>query len=426
MRAAFWGSALFVAYVYFGYAMLLLVWVRLRRHAGPGDARVGTTALTPADDGTDVLPRVSVVIAARNEARRLPARIDNLLALDYPPDRLEIIVVSDGSTDHTEAALARFGTRVSCISLPASGKAAALNAGVAQASGDVLVFADARQTFASDALRALTVPFADPSIGGVSGELILGCETGAGRRGRRDRRSEPGFERHDHERRAAERRGHLASAVGEGVGLYWRYEKLLRGLESEVGSMLGATGAIYALRRSLWRPLPSGTILDDVLAPMRAVLARRRVVFEPRAQAFDYTSPDAATESRRKIRTLAGNVQILWFEPRLLVPGLNPVWLQYISHKVGRLLVPYALMALFASSIALSTGSVFYTAALLAQCAFYLHSGYGAWLEHWQHAQPAGQTVVQRSGKVAFTIVMMNVSAVAGVGAALLGRRVWR
>jgi poly-beta-1,6-N-acetyl-D-glucosamine synthase len=232
--------------------------------------------------------------------------------------------------------------------------------------------------------------------------------------------------RRDHDRRVGERRGDASSSIGDGVGVYWRYEKLLRALESEVGSMLGATGAIYALRRELWRPLPPGTILDDVLAPMRAVLAGRRVVFEPGAQAFDYTSPDATTESRRKVRTLAGNVQILWFEPRLLVPFVNPVWLQYMSHKVGRLLVPYALMALFASSIVLSGSSLFYAFALLSQCAFYLHGGYGAWLEHWQRVHPEPPSMVQRTGKVAFTIVVMNVSAVAGVGAALLGRKVWR
>jgi cellulose synthase/poly-beta-1,6-N-acetylglucosamine synthase-like glycosyltransferase len=218
----------------------------------------------------------------------------------------------------------------------------------------------------------------------------------------------------------------LASTVGDGVGFYWKYEKLLRRLETEVGSMLGATGAIYALRRSLWRPLPPGTILDDVLAPMRAVLAGRRIVFEPAARAFDYTSPDAGAESRRKVRTLAGNVQILWFEPRLVVPILNPVWLQYASHKIGRLLVPYALMALFASSIVLSGTSTLYAVALFAQVAFYLHGGYGAWLEHRMAVAPVNRSLVQRTGAVAFTIVVMNVSAVAGAGAALLGRKVWR
>lgn len=418
MRAVFWVSALFIAYVYAGYPLLLVAWARARRG---GDAPPAPGAVRMPDDS---LPRVSIVIAARNEAHRLPARIENLLALDYPSGRRQIIVASDGSTDRTEAALARFGDLVEYTSIPGGGKAAALNAGVARATGDVLVFADARQSFADDALRALVAPLADPAVGGVSGELILGCETTAGRRGLLDRRAT--LQQYGSERRRGERRGHFASTVGDGVGFYWRYEKTLRRLESDVGSMLGATGAIYALRRSLWRPLPPGTILDDVLAPMRAVLAGSRVCFEPRAHAFDYTPPDASTESRRKIRTLAGNVQILWFEPRLLVPFLNPVWLQYSSHKVGRLLVPYALMTLLASSIVLSGTSLFYGFALFAQCAFYLHGGYGAWLEHWQEVRPAQPSVVQRSGRVAFTIVVMNVSAVAGVGAAIFGRRVWR
>jgi len=273
------------------------------------------------------------------------------------------------------------------------------------------------------ALRRLVAPLADSGVGGVSGELILGAETAAGRRSQ-PRRREIEDEWLDHERRVSDRR--FASTVGEGVGFYWKYEKLLRRLETQVGSMLGATGAIYALRRALWRPLPPGTILDDVLAPMRAVLAGRRIVFEPAARAFDYTSRDTGAESRRKVRTLAGNVQILFFEPRLLVPFLNPVWLQYSSHKIGRLLVPYALMALFASSIALSGTSTLYAFALFAQAAFYLHGGYGAWLEHRMSVAPRNRSLVQRTGAVAFTIVVMNVSAVAGAGSALLGRKVWR
>ena len=119
-------------------------------------------------------------------------------------------------------------------------------------------------------------------------------------------------------------------------------------------------------------------------------------------------------------------VQILWFEPRLLVPVLNPVWLQYASHKIGRLLVPYALMSLFASSLVLADRSLFYTVALFSQVALYLHGGYGAWLEHWHQQTGARKSFVQRTGQVAFTFVVMNVSAVAGVGAALLGRKVWR
>ncbi|HUR33033.1 MAG TPA: glycosyltransferase family 2 protein [Vicinamibacterales bacterium] len=441
MRLLFWGSALFIAYVYVGYAVLLTLWARVRRvgpaEAGPHDRLAGPHdrfagphdySRGPQDRlaGQPDLPSVSIIIAARNEGRRLPARIDNLLSLGYPADRLQIIVVSDGSSDNTPAALAPFGARVCLIEIPPAGKAVALNAGVARATGEVLVFADARQTFADDALHALVAPLSDPRVGGVSGELILGAEGQAGRRSHGDRRGEDDgdVEWMAHNRRTTERR--LTSSVGDGVGFYWKYEKHLRQLESEVGSMLGATGAIYALRRSLWRPLPPGTILDDVLAPMRAVLAGRRIVFEPQAQAFDATSVDAGAESRRKIRTLAGNVQILWFEPRLLVPFLNPVWLQYASHKIGRLLVPYALMILFASSIVLSEQSLVYGFALFCQAAFYLHGGYGAWLEHRQSVVPSRRSLVQRTGAMAFTVVVMNVAAVAGAGAALLGRKVWR
>ena len=295
-------------------------------------------------------------------------------------------MVSDGSTDGTPAVLAAFGDRIEAIALPAGGKATALNAGVAHARHDVLIFADARQTFAPDAVRALVAPLADPRVGGVTGELVLACESTGGRREGTDRRraDAPDWLAIDR-RRQPERRDRLESANAEGVGMYWRYEKTLRRLESAVGSTLGATGAIYALRRSLWRPLPEETLLDDVLAPMRAVLAGRRIVFDDRAMAFDHTPGDPSTESRRKIRTLAGNVQILWLEPRLLLPVVNPVWIQYVSHKVGRLLVPYALITLLAASIALVGQHPFFAFALIAQCTGYLLGGYGAWLEWKAH-----------------------------------------
>ena len=151
-------------------------------------------------------------------------------------------------------------------------------------------------------------------------------------------------------RRWSRRRAAIASTISDGVGLYWRYEKQIRRDESATGSVVGATGAIYAMRRSLWQPLPHDTILDDVLTPMRCVMAGYRVVFEERACAFDRTAPDANAEGRRKLRTLAGNYQLLWLEPRLLLPWRNPLWLQFVSHKVGRLLVAYALPPLFCSA----------------------------------------------------------------------------
>jgi biofilm PGA synthesis N-glycosyltransferase PgaC len=155
--------------------------------------------------------------------------------------------------------------------------------------------------------------------------------------------------------------------------------------------MLGATGAIYAMRRSAWRPLPPGAILDDVLAPMRAVLAGWRAVFEPAARAFDVTAPDTRAEQRRKTRTLAGNWQVLALEPRLLVPVVNPVWIQYVSHKVGRLLVPFALVAVVVSSATLASGSIVAQLAILTQVVFYGLAAWGARLDR-AHASPAGRT----------------------------------
>lgn len=385
MRSVFWLSALMVAYVYAGYPVLLACWARWRPLPAPRPA-------APSDD----LPTVSIVIAARNEAARLAARIENLLALDYPADRRQIIVISDGSSDDTLRVVAAFGPAVETVAAPPRGKASSLNAGVARATGTILVFADARQMFAPDAVRELVAPFTDPAIGGVTGELLLDCEASdvAGRRAGAERRL--WIDRRTREDRGpgrrldVDRRGRIVSTVADGVGLYWAYEKQLRRWESCVGSTLGATGAIYALRRSLYRPLPDNAILDDVLTPMRAVLAGYRVVFSGRAFAFDRAAIDADAEQRRKVRTLAGNVQILGQEPRLLIPVLNPVWLQYVSHKLGRLLVPYALLSLFAASIALSEQAAIYTLALIGQCALYVLGGYGAWLEHRavRRAQP--------------------------------------
>ncbi len=360
MALLFWCAAGLIAYVYGGYPLLLWIWARLR----PRPIVVAHTA--PVG--------VTIIIAVRNEQDRLCARIDNLLQLEYPAALRQIVIVSDGSDDGTEAVVAPYAGLIDFVTTPAGGKALALNAGVARARFDVLVFSDARQLFAPDALVELTRPLQDPAVGGVTGELLLDCESSWRRRAGRPRRRAP-------RPGASDRRRSDASTIADGVGLYWRYEKLLRRLESTVGSTLGATGAIYAVRRALWSPLPADTILDDVLAPMRAVLAGHRVVFNPKARAFDRTACDADTEARRKIRTLAGNFQILWLEPRLLDPRRNPVWLQYLSHKLGRLLVPYALLLLFAASTALAARHGIYLAALIAQCAGYVLAGYGAWLE---------------------------------------------
>jgi poly-beta-1,6-N-acetyl-D-glucosamine synthase len=378
MELTFWLSIAFVAYVYAGYPVVLELWaraIRSRRRTAAGTER------------PRALPGVSIVVAAHNEGFRLAARLDNLRSLDYPPARRQIIVVSDGSTDDTADVVSRYSPYVELIVIPRGGKALALNAGVERAKFDIVVFADARQTFAPDALRQLVTPFSDPAIGGVTGELLLDCESALflNRRVDADRRrgnaaQQPATKV---ERRTnPNRRTLLQSSIADGVGLYWRYEKHLRRLESTVGSTLGATGAIYAIRRALWTPLPADTILDDVLTPMRVVMAGFRVVFDERARAYDRAPADADAESRRKVRTLAGNFQILWLEPRLIAPWRNPVWFQYLSHKIGRLLAPYALLAAFFATVALAQQSVFYLAVLAGEVAFLALAGYGALLEY--------------------------------------------
>jgi biofilm PGA synthesis N-glycosyltransferase PgaC len=348
METLFWISAVLILYVYLGYPAALAVWARV----APAPVR--------REEGRE-LPGVSIVLAARNEEARLRARLDNLLSLDYPAELRQIIVVSDGSDDGTLDVIRSFGDAVESIAITASGKPAALNAGVARARYELLLFADARQMFARDALRHLVADFSDPAVGAVSGELVF-------------------------DRRRTRRPGDplyvvaCESTIAEGVGIYWRYEKWLRRHESLVGSTLGATGAIYAMRRSLWRELPEETLVDDVLTPMRVVLSGKRVVFEPRAQAVDVPAADGAAEMRRKVRTLAGNYQILTLEPRLLVPFVNPVWLQYVSHKIGRLVVPYALVCLLVTSVVMASRHFAYAGVLTAQVLLYALAGYGAYL----------------------------------------------
>ena len=242
--------------------------------------------------------------------------MDSLLALDYPPGLIDIYVLSDGSTDSTAAIAARFADRsVHFQQLPHGGKAAALNAGLALATGEILFLTDVRQALEPGSLRALISCFADPAVGAVSGELII-------------------------------RDG--ATLEEANVGLYWKYEKWLRKRLSALDSVLGATGCIYAMRRGLARPLPPGCLLDDMFLPLQAFFAGYRVVFEEQARAYDYpTSLDS--EFRRKVRTLAGNYQLIGYLPQLLGPA-NRLWLHFVSHKLARLLLPFALLLLLATA----------------------------------------------------------------------------
>ena len=317
----FWAAIALVLYAYVLYPLLVRV---LSRKFG-----------RLPDIGTQT-PPLTVVIAAHNEATRIEARIRDILAQDYPPQHLRVIVVDDGSSDRTAAAAAIADPRVRVLRLGQNqGKAAALDAALAEIVDGLVVFADARQRFAPGALRSLTAPFSDPAVGAVSGELMI---AGAG-------------------------------AAGADIGLYWRMETALREGEARLRWLHGVSGAIHAMRRELVPVLPAGLILDDMYLPLAAVRAGSRVWMAREAVAYDTPSASTGEEFRRKLRTLAGNWQLMARLPWLCNPFRNPVFLAWFSHKFLRLVVPWALIAsLIASAVA---GGTFYAVLFLLQLAGY-------------------------------------------------------
>ncbi len=312
MICLFWCSLFFIAYTYIGYPVTLWLLTKFARY--------------PAAEQNDVtLPSVSVVIAARNEEKQICPRIRNLAEQGYP-GVLEIILVSDNSTDATVAEAERLAGELAEVGISlqiltqcsGSGKPSAVNKGVAAASGEIIVFADARQQFVPGALTALVSSFSDPEVGCVSGELVFVDS------------AEGGLEVE--------------------MGAYWHYEKAIRRMESATGSVMGATGAIYAVRRQLYKDLPAATLLDDVLTPINILCQQKRVLFAGRAVATDIVSSNVDDEWRRKVRTLAGNWQLIG--QGVLRQGLIHGFLfRFFWHKVARILVPFALPCLLVSSL---------------------------------------------------------------------------
>jgi poly-beta-1,6-N-acetyl-D-glucosamine synthase len=332
-------------------------------------ARAGVRPRRPARTSAP-LPRVSVVLAVRNGASELADRVANLLAQDYPPDRLEVIIVSNGSTDDTLAvagALERQHPAVIALSSPAAeGKAGALNAGALVATGDVLVFADVRQRFAPRAIRSLARAFRDPSVGGVTGRLVIGDST---------------------------------RPVVSGVGRYWQLETELRLAESRTGSVVGATGAIYAVRRDLFRPLPPAVILDDVYLPLSVIEQGYRITMAPRAVAYDRPSGDYQAEYRRRVRTLLGNLELIRLMPRLLSPFSNRIFVRYVSHKLLRVLTPVLCIAIVATG--LLAGGAGYAAIAAGLLAVYLLGGLGLVLHLRVLALPSAFLLLHTAGLTA-------------------------
>ena len=363
----FWASLILIAYTHAGYA--ILVALLARRHG---------TRPTQAD----MTPPLTVIITAYNEAPRIAQRIRDVLAQDYPAHNLALMVVSDGSADGTERVAAIGDPRVRVLALARNGgKAAALNAAMANVTTDFVVFSDVRQRFAPGSLRQLMRAFADPRVGAVSGELQI-------------------VEKDTH------------------IGLYWRLETFLREREALLGWLHGVSGAVYALRTPLFCALPAGLLLDDLWIPLHATFAGSRVWMTRDAIAYDTPSANAAIEYRRKLRTLAGNWQLLAHLPRLLNPRRNPVFFAWCSHKLLRLIAPWALIALLLAS-ALTPGA-FYRFAFYAQDVAYVLAALALVVPRFAVRMPLAAA--------AGSFVMLNVAALMALPASLApdARRLWR
>lgn len=362
----YWSSLGLVGYTYAGYPALILTLSKLRPR--------------PVQQAP-IEPTISVVMAVHNGDSHIKSKLDNLLDLEYPRDKAQIIVVSDGSTDRTGAIAREYASRgVELVELPHGGKPAALNAGVHHARGEIVVFCDVRQRISEDALRRTVAFFADPQVGAMAGELVIESE--------------------------------------QGPGAYWAYEKMIRTAEGMVDSVVGGSGCYLAIRRHLYQEIPSDSLLDDVYTPMQIVLQGYRVIHRPEVQVYDKEA-SVSGEFSRKARTLAGNFQLLRQLPELLDPRRNRILFQFVSHKLLRLACPYALVALLASNVVLvvtlAPGWPIYAVTLAGQLA-----AYGLAIKGALQGEKAGKLA-----RISHTFVTLNAAAVEGLRRYLKGDLQW-
>ncbi|MEX1026672.1 MAG: glycosyltransferase family 2 protein, partial [Candidatus Paceibacterota bacterium] len=296
----------------------------------------------PASRTGQTVPSVTLIIVAHNEEDSIGSKIENILSLDYPVDRLQVIVVSDGSSDRTCEIVSRYLDRgIKFLALPRLGKASGLNAAAERADGEILVFSDANSMFAPDALHQLVVPFADEKVGGVAGD-------------QRYRQS-------------------ISDSGGEGGECaYWNFDRLLKRWESQAGHVISATGAIYAIRRHLFQPVPDG-VTDDFVTSTRVILQGHRLVFADRAVAYEPPASSSGIEFGRKVRVMTRGLRGVLTVRQLLNPirfGFYSV--QLFSHKVLRRLMAVPLIILFVCSGLLVTDGVGYAIFFGFQSTFYL------------------------------------------------------
>jgi cellulose synthase/poly-beta-1,6-N-acetylglucosamine synthase-like glycosyltransferase len=362
----FWGSAGLLSYVYLGYPIVL--------------AALRAIARRPVTKN-DMEPTVCLFIAAHNEEGVIDAKLRNALALDYPADRLDIVVASDGSRDGTNGIVRRFAPRVRLLEFrPRRGKAAAINEGLLSVRSEIVVLSDANTFLERTAVREIVRNFADPEVGAASGEVAL-----VGDR----------------------------AALGRSEDIYYLYEHWIQQAESDIGSMIGADGALYAVRRALFTPPPSDTILDDMAIPMAIARTGHRVVFEPAARAYEQGSETAREEFSRKARVVAGALQFMARRDSAMSLSTPQLIFSFISHKALRWLSPAFAACAFLASVMLASTSAVYAVAAAAQAVIFAGGVAGC------------VPVLRRSSLIAIAhyYCLVQVAAVVGFLRGLTGRQ---
>jgi cellulose synthase/poly-beta-1,6-N-acetylglucosamine synthase-like glycosyltransferase len=377
LEISFWILAGIIFYTYLGYGVLVIVLGRIK------DFRCGKQRIFP--DAYE--PQTTLLFAAFNEAEWLKKKIENSLNLDYPPDKLKIMVITDGSNDGSEEIIEKNPRIIHLHEAERQGKMAAINRAMKFVDTEIVIFSDANTMLNRKAIRELISFFRDPAVGCVSGEKRV-CTRG---------------------------RNEAASA---GEGTYWRYESLIKKWEARLGSCIGAAGELFAIRTDLFMKVQEDTLIDDFVISMRIALKGCRIQYAPEAYAMETASADISEEFKRKIRIAAGNLQSILRMPELLnVFQHGMLTFQYISHKFLRsFVVPFCLIALIPLNLFLMTeGGALYILLFILQAVFYL-------------AATAGYLLQKR--RLAFNlffiplyITVMNISAVVGFSRYLRGRQ---
>ena len=321
-----WGALGLIAYTYIGFPLLLLIRGLLVRRS------IKKATITP---------KISLIIVAHNELATIGAKLANIVTLAYPPDKLEIIIASDGSDDGMNELVAHHpDQRIRLLALPRQGKIPALNHAVTQATGEILVFSDANSMYKTDALQMLIAPFADPTVGAVGGnQCYVPDATG--------------------------------NMVGLGERFYWNFDRTLKSMQSKAGNMISATGAIHAIRRELFRPVPLG-VGDDFVISTRVIEQGYRLVFEPKAIAYETIAPTDKAEFNRKVRVIVRGLRGLWAVKALFNPLRYGFYaIQITSHKLLRWSVGLLLIVLFIASLSLYGSGAAYRLFAQAQLIFY-------------------------------------------------------